>query len=115
MIGRESKSVTKCIRMTPSVESYIDQQPGENFTDKFANLIEEVRSGEADRLARISRCEAKLAKYREDLDRCEEVLEAIDKIQSCLNWVEKSVSQIVIVTKDVIQDTKPPPGAAEKL
>lgn len=60
-----SKSVGKSIRLTEDLYQYIDAYRGNGFNEKFANIIQDARDSEADRLLRLSDLDKKIKKREE--------------------------------------------------
>lgn len=112
----EKKSIVKTIRMAPSVHDYINSQTGSNFSDKFEQLVLEMRDGEVSRREILALYDSRLKAKEKQLHEVTVRLQRLDKIIQSLQWVSCDVDGLVETTKRfVLQDTEPPPEAAAKM
>lgn len=112
----EKKSIVKTIRMAPSVHDYINSQTGSNFSDKFEQLVLEMRDGEVSRREMLAVYDDRLKAKEEQLHEVHMRLQTLDKIISSLQWISHSVDGLVNTTKRfVLQDTEPPPAGVAKM
>ena len=63
-----SQRITKSLRLPPEVYDYVDQYRGDNFTDRFCNLIADVEQEEPERRRRLEVLDKEI-KEREALAR----------------------------------------------
>lgn len=112
----EKKSTVKTLRLSEDVCDYINSQPGDNFTDKFLRLIDEVRHGEEKRLSRIRSLDDCIEMKNRNLEQIIKDLRALDEINRNLSYISTSVQRLAAVTKrHVIQNVPGQPAAADKL
>lgn len=65
-MGNIDKTVSKTIRLPLDLVAYIELQDGENFSQQLQGILNDYRSGDADR-------KKKLAEYRRSINRYKEV------------------------------------------
>lgn len=63
------KNISKSIRISEEVFSYIDSSPGKGFNEKFENIILEARRTESDRKEELARLEDRICEKRQELSR----------------------------------------------
>lgn len=55
--------ISKTVRLPDYLVDYIEQQPGDTFTNKLCNLVEDCLHGDEDRQARLDRYKRQVAQY----------------------------------------------------
>lgn len=104
------KSVQKSIRITPQVEDYINQQPGDNFSEKLSNLVFDARKGEAKRLERFRELDQAISRKQQTYDRISKNIDMIHQIGVRAFSVERSMTMLYDETKRLVDDERKPPG-----
>lgn len=101
-----AKSITKSLRMSEEVYGYIEKYRGNNFSEKFENIILDYQKKEKDIKARI-KLETQV--YERRMKDFEKVCEKIRKlenmtwtVENCMGYLETIERQL----KDVVVSQK---------
>lgn len=95
----EKKSISKSIRLTPTVYNYICSYPGNGFNEQFENIILEAKEFEEDR-------KKKIAWYDECIERkIQEYYKLRDEIEKLNNFLLVAVrANTMIKELDALTD-----------
>lgn len=68
-MANQKKSISKSVRISEEVYSYIDSAPGKGFNEKFENIILEAKRTESDRKKELARLERQICEARQELSK----------------------------------------------
>lgn len=98
----EKKSISKSIRLTPTVYNYICSYPGNGFNEQFENIILEAKEFEDDRKRKIAMyddlIEGKRQEYynlRDKIDKLDKFLLVAVKAHTMIRELDAYVDNIV--------------------
>lgn len=107
MYGRQLKSVTKSLRMTPDMEAYINSFPGDKFQQKFDNMVEFFRDEypkkqrELDDLICIIECKKnELQEYRNFISNQFDIVELAQEFTEISRKLKAEVEAILAHNED---------------
>lgn len=68
-MANQKKSISKSVRISEEVYSYIDSAPGKGFNEKFENIILDAQRTESDRKKELARLERQIREARQELSK----------------------------------------------
>lgn len=110
MYGRQLKSVTKSLRMTPDMEAYINSFPGDKFQQKFDNMVTFFRDEQPKKQRELDDLIFRIEYKKNELRECRDFLiNAFDIVDLAREFTE--ISQRLKAEVEAIltqKEDKPP-------
>lgn len=92
---RKECKVSKSVRLSKDHISYIEEQEGKDFSSKLSRLLEEVKSGEAERKENIAFYEGMIREYENELNIYRNLVDRLRRISAYLSGVELDVAHLL--------------------
>ncbi len=95
---KEKKEFQRSVRLTKTVQEYVEAQKGEGFNEKFENMVLFCMQEEAAIQKRIDERKAQLRKLDNNISKVQGFLSAIDRMR----WnVESAINSAEAITKSI--------------
>lgn len=105
-----AKSISKSVRLSPELYSYIDGYRGGNFSDKLSNLVYDAWKGERRRKERFRELDAMIAEKEGVYDEVRQNISAIQQIGCHALYIERNMNALYEETKQLVAGQRRPPG-----
>jgi len=79
--GKEKKEYRRTVRMTPTVQKYVEKQPGNGFNQQFENMVLYCMEREEKLKKSIAESEKKLKSLNERISKSQSILQDIDRMR----------------------------------
>jgi len=108
-----SSSISKSIRLTEEIYSYIDSYQGEGFNQKFKNIILDAMLSEQHRKAKLEVLDRQIANKERQLRELSADYEVYSNIRRQATYLEKTVSELADRSKRHVspKDSQAPAAA----
>lgn len=94
-MGNADKTVSKTIRLPLDLVAYIELQDGENFSQQLQGILNDYRSGDADRQKRLAEYQRSIDRYKNIYTRLvDDYAEAFDVMQN-MQWYLRRLKTLV--------------------
>ena len=90
----KAKSVSKSIRLTEEVFTYIDGYQGEGFNQKFENIILDAMISESKRKKRIESLDQEIAKRENEFRKLFEDISAFQSLYRDVIWIARQIDDM---------------------
>lgn len=90
---KEKRSIQKSIRISETVNKYVTDYVGENFNDKFENLVLFCRENESKIENKIANSKAELEMLNKRITEKQQLLTKLQRIENYLNYVIKEADE----------------------
>lgn len=102
---RKECKVSKSVRLSREQIAYIEEQEGKDFSSKLSGLLEEVKSGEAERKKNIAWYEGCIREQEKELNGYRSLINDMRRIRINVISIERFVNDLMdLSTKDASND-----------
>lgn len=91
---KEKKEYSRSIRMTPTVQAYVEKQKGEGFNEKFENMVLWCKCKEKELNDIIKQKEKMITQLDKDIQEKKSLLADLNKIGYNIEEVKKGMERI---------------------